>query len=291
MREVSIFSRLKLFIGGIILGRKAKVRGINADNNFVNKKKDPNKAHYFKPGIIEEFTRSILLLCDQNESPSLTVWEKGEDENRAEQYTALTYLADQKVIKMKPIGNFISKISGSSMAGKTVLLKVQENNKTHYFTGGFFKFNPEDLSYTLEIKQDIVKSQQRANYRLTCSDVIVVQFKIDQQVFNSLDISVGGTSFMVDKDDLERFKKGNTFNDCTLRFDRKNYHIPLAEVAIIIPITENDHIESKYQIGISFKHIPRSMEDELSHKITNEARGEEMKIKFDTILAKKSGPT
>jgi hypothetical protein len=244
----------------------------------MKKIKDPNKAHYFKASIVDEFTQSINLLCDKKDHASLTVWVQGKEENSAEQYAPLTYNADQKIIKMKAIGSLLSKISGSSLAGEELLIKIQENKKTHYFSAGLLKFNPTDLTYNFEIKQDVVKSQQRLDYRLTCNNTIFVQFKIDQQVYDSLDISIGGTSFMVDQSDLGRFKKGNTFNDCTLRFDRKNYHIPQASVAIIDPITENDQINPKYKIGVSFKNIPQQIQDELSQKILIEARGEEKQI-------------
>ena len=47
----------------------------------------------------------------------------------------------------------------------------------------------------------------------------------------------------------------------------------------------------KIKVGISFKDLARKTEDELYIKISTEARGEEMKKKFDTVLAKKAEPT
>jgi len=41
-------------------------------------------------------------------------------------------------------------------------------------------------------------------------------------------------------------------------------------------------------VGIAFKGLPRKTEDELYIKVSTEARGEEMKKKFDEILAKKN---
>jgi len=164
--------------------------------------------------------------------------------------------------------------------------------KINYFTGGRFKFHPEDLTYSLEIQQDIFKSQQRGTYRLNASEVIPIQFKIDDQVFDALDISIGGTSFMVDEIDKERFAKGKLFQECTLRFDRKNYYIPLAQIAVLIPLTdETGKPNGRYKVGIAFKDLARKTEDELYIKISTEARGEEMKKKFDTILSKKPDPT
>ncbi len=258
----------------------------------MSDKKDPNKKHYFQTATPEEFAESLLAQCNKEDAQPITIWEKGEPEEQAELYEAIDYLPNSKTIKLNPTGKLKTKITGSLKSGKQVLAKVQIKDKVHYFTGGLFKFHQSDLTYSLEIQQDIFKSQQRGNFRLNASDVISIQFKIDEQVFEALDISVGGTSFMIDKSETERFAKGKIFKECTLRFDRKNYYIPEALIAIHIPLTNEDgRPNGKLKVGISFKDLPRKTEDELYIKISTEARGEEMKKKFNTILAKKPDPT
>lgn len=251
-------------------------------------KKDPNKRHYFQVATDKEFNETMQMHCTLNNSPPLTIWEKGEDEESAEIYEAIEYFPNPKIIKMNPTGKLMTKIAGSSKAGKQVLVKVPIEAKINYFTGGRLKFHPEDLTYSLEIQQEIYKSQARGNFRLDASDVIPVQFKIDEQVFDALDISVSGTSFVIEKADVERFAKGNIFQDCTIRFDRKNYHIPIIQIAVQIPLTDEAGKPSgRIKVGVAFKDLPKKTEDELYIKITTEARGEEMKKKFDTILSKK----
>ena len=252
-------------------------------------KKDPNKKHYFQVASHEDFAEALQLQCTLENGPPLTIWEKGESEELAEIYELIEYLPIPKMIKLRPTGKLITKIAGSLKAGKEVLIKIPIEDKIILFTGGQLKFHPEDLTYSLEIRHELYKAQARGSFRLAASDVIPIQFKIDEQVFDALDISVSGTSFAVDKTELERFAKGKVFNDCTLRFDRKNYHIPLAQVAIHIPLLDDtERPNDKFKIGISFKNMPRKTEDELYIKISTEARGEEMKKKFDTILAKKT---
>lgn len=254
--------------------------------------KDPNKKHYFRPVTPEDFAQGMALYCNQENTETLTVWEKGENEEQAEQYVALEYFPQTKIIKMKPSGKLITKITGSQKTGKLVLIKVPIKNTIHYFTGGKLKFHPEDLTYSLEIQQATYISQQRGNFRLNASSVIPIQFKIDEQVFDALDLSIGGTSFLIEASDKERFAKGLVFRECILRFDRKNYYIPEAQIAILIPMTDQAGLgNGKIKIGISFKNLPKKTEDELYIKISTEARGEEMKKKFDIIFAKKADPT
>lgn len=252
-------------------------------------KKDPNKKHYFQEIDPEVFTKSILARCQTENASPLTIWEQGQTEDSAEHFIAIDYDAHSKVIKLKATGNFVTKIAGSQKVGKQVLVKVPFDETIHFFTGGSFKFHPETLTYSLEIQQDIFKSQKRSHFRLTASEVIPIQFKIDEQVFQALDISIGGTSFEIEKSDSERFAKGKTFKDCTLRFDRKNYYIPEAKVTAQLPLKEdNGENKGRLKVGILFINLSKKIEEELYIKISTEARGEEMKKKFDSILAKKS---
>ncbi|MFA6237576.1 MAG: PilZ domain-containing protein [Bacteriovorax sp.] len=257
----------------------------------MSEKKDPNKRHYFQSVSDEEFAESMMMQCTLEEAESVTIWEKGENEDQAEIYRASEYFPIPRILKLMPTGKLVTKITGSTKAGKQVLIKIPIEDKINYFTGGRLKFDPKDLSYSLEIMQEIFKSQQRGNFRLSASEVIPIQFKIDEQVFEALDISTGGTSFLIDEIDKDRFPKGKIFKECTLRFDRKNYYIPLVQIAVLIPMVVNGEPNGTIKIGISFKDLPRKTEDELYIKISTEARGEEMKKKFDTILSKKPEPT
>lgn len=256
-------------------------------------KKDPNKKHYFQSATCEEFAETMQMFCSLDKPFPLTVWEKGEDEQKAELYIATEYHSSSKIIKMKPTGKLATKIMGSQKAAKEVLVKIPIENRINYFTGGNFKFHPEDLSYSLEINQEIFMSQQRENFRLNASASIPIQFKINEQVFAALDISTGGTSFAIDEDNKSSFPKGSVHKECTLRFDRKNYYVPLAKVAALLPLTdeEGNKIDGKIKVGIAFKDLPKKTEEELYIKISTEARGEEMKKKFDIAFAKKPDPT
>jgi hypothetical protein len=254
----------------------------------MTEKKDPNKKHYFQPVSFEEFAESMSMQCSLEDAQPLTIWEKGEDESKAELYVATEYYPHPKIIKLKPTGKLLTKITGSTKAGKQVLIKVPIEDKINYFTGGRFVFHQKDLTYSLEIQQDIFRSQQRGNYRLNASAVIPIQFKIDEQVFDALDISTGGTSFLIEDAEKDRFVKGTLFKECTIRFDRKNYFLPIVQVAILIPLVDAEgKFTGKIKVGIAFKDLPRKTEDELYIKISTEARGDEMKKKFDTALAKK----
>ncbi|MCK6596506.1 MAG: hypothetical protein L6Q33_15020 [Bacteriovoracaceae bacterium] len=255
----------------------------------MNQTKDPNKKHYFQPIDFDYFESMIDSLLKKKEIPQITVWMKGDEESKAEAYVPWEYVSAEKRIKLKPTGSLITKITGSNMADKDVCVKIPIDQHTHLFTISKLIFHSVDLTYSLIIGEIIYMSKKRGSFRLNASKIIPVQFKIDNQVFDSLDLSTGGTSFLVPEADKERFPKNRVFGDCTLRFDRKNYHINKAKIAGHFPPTTPDGEKPGFvKIGIAFLDLNYKTEDELYIKISAEARGEEMKKKFDTLLNKKS---
>lgn len=250
---------------------------------------DPNKKHYFQVFEFEDFAEMIQKHISKKEVTPITVWIKGEDEKEAESYTPWAFEANEKRLKLKPTGSLVTKIAGSSKADKDVLVKIPIDDRTHLFTVSKLIFHSGDLTYSLVIGELIYISKKRGSFRLNASDVIPIQFKIDEQVFDALDISTGGTSFLVPESEKDRFPKDQIFPQCTLRFDRKNYHIAKARIAgHFPPNTPAGEKPGFVKIGIAFVDLNYKTEDELYIKITTEARGEEMKKKFDTLLNKKA---
>jgi hypothetical protein len=253
----------------------------------MNKKTDPNTKHYFQITNEKELALAIQENLVAKAELKLTLWEKGEEEKDAENYTISGFDAQKKILNISSTGKLLATITGSSKTGKMILLKIPINNKTNFFTGGLLQYHKETLSYSVHIEQDIFISQQRSNFRLNANNVIQIQFKLNSIVYDAIDISVGGTSFKVKKANLEKFAKGQIFEDCTLRFDRKNYHIPKVLISSLLPILDDSGKPTDdIKIGIAFKDLNSNMADELNVKIQVEARGDEMKKKFDAIFAK-----
>jgi hypothetical protein len=255
----------------------------------MNNKTDPNTKHYFQIAQVKEFSDTIHEKLFNAKELKLTLWEKGEDENVAEFYQVTEFDLAEKTIHMAPSGKLLQQIVGSSKIGKEILAKISVDSKTHYFTGGVLIFHKERVTYSLKINQEIFISQQRSNFRLNSNNVIQIKFKIEDEVFHALDLSIGGTSFNITQEESAHYPKGKVFEECVLRFDRKNYHIPKAVVASLQPVLdEAGKKTSQIKVGIAFKDLHHKVADELHVKITVEARGEEMKKKFDAIFAKAS---
>ena len=258
-----------------------------AENVLMNKKTDPNTKHYFQITTASDLSQILHQKIDNKKEILLQLWEKGQEEKDSETYEIYGFDFVTKVLKLKPIGKFLSTITGSVKTGKQILLKIPIDDKTNYFTGGLLQFHKENLSYSVQIQQDIFISQQRSNFRLNANNVIQIQFKMNNIVYDALDLSIGGTSFKISTINDEQLKKNEIFKECILRFDRKNYLIPEAKISSISPIIDEDGKKTDFiKIGIAFLNLNQKIAEELNVKISVEARGEEMKLKFDAIFAK-----
>jgi hypothetical protein len=254
----------------------------------MNKKVDPNTKHYFQITSEKYLSQVLREKLEKKNEILATVWEKGQDEKEAEIYTVRSFISDTKNLSLKPTGQLLKTLTGSQKTGKQVLVKIPIDSKTNYFSGGILLFEREHLSYSIQLLQEIFVSQQRSNFRLNANNVIQIQFKMNNKVYDALDISIGGTSIKINKTNSEQLSKDNIFEDCILRFDRTNYHIPKARVSSIMPILDDNGQETDHlKIGLAFLELSESISDELNVKITVEARGDEMKKKFDIIFAKK----
>jgi c-di-GMP-binding flagellar brake protein YcgR len=108
-----------------------------------------------------------------------------------------------------------------------------------------------------------------------------IQFKIEDSVFEALDISAGGTSIVVPEEQQSQYPKGRIFEDCTLRFNKKNFTIKNARIAGAWERKDNDgELLPEIKLGIAFEDLPPDVEEALFKHINTEARLEEVRKKM-----------
>jgi hypothetical protein len=239
---------------------------------------DPNKKNYFKSIVTDEFEQVYLKNLTKLSSAHLTVWEKGENENKAESFKLLDFVSNPCIIKLSPLGKLATNIKGSSKSNKIVLIKFPELENVNYFGTGTLRFNENDLTYSIELSAEIFKSQRRVNARLKASDVVQIQYKIQDEVKNCYDLSAGGVSFIIEADALSHYPKHKMFENCTLRYDRKNYNITKSQIVGHVPL-END--KTKIKIGIQFIDLIPRIREELDIKINADIHGDFLRQQFE----------
>jgi len=216
---------------------------------------------------------------------SAFLWKKGQSEKDLEEFEIVGFDKDSKTLSMKSTAGFLSKLTGSKLTGEEVFFRVTMS-KLQFFSYSNLDYDKEAGLYTMIVKNDFYKSQQRTNYRIMSSPHIKIQLKIEDTVFDCLDLSAGGTSFMIQDTEQEHFAKEKVFKDCMLRFNREKINIPSIKImGQWEQLDTEDQPTGEIKLGIAFFDLPKDIEENLFKEINGEARAEEIR---KNLKAKKS---
>lgn len=245
---------------------------------MVKLKQDPNKKHYFSEVDPSEYAEIVAKAME--EEIEILTWEQGKSDN-AEKYTAKAYDAAARTITLQSTGGLLSKLSSSKLIDKHIFVKIG-SGKFQFFSTSFFKQNPETKEYQFSLIHSVFRTIQRQNYRLQASAHIKIQFRIDDDTLhNGLDISAGGTAFIVSAEEAPRYEKGKVFEGCKLGLNKEKFNIPRAKVAGSWPVKDTeDQATGEVKVGVAFEGITDDTEEAMFKAINGEARAEEMRKKM-----------
>lgn len=242
--------------------------------NLKNQDKDPNSRHYFSeiPKKEVEQTFDEVVLTDGE----IVLWQKGKSEKTSEEFEILNYDREKHVIKLKRSGGILSKLRKSPLTGRQVYVKIPFD-RYHYFTTSYLHYEDEGV-YSLILSTELYKCQQRTNYRLQSGPTLPIQIRIEEDLFDCLDVSAGGASFLIPKDRSEDFLEGTVFKEIRLGVVREKFNIPQVRVAKVTPQTNRDGEKTnKLRIGLAFEEMPKPTEREMVQIINSFARAEELR--------------
>ncbi|MBT3584563.1 MAG: PilZ domain-containing protein [Halobacteriovoraceae bacterium] len=235
-----------------------------------------NKMHYFE--TLKKEDRDEVIQKEVDSKTPFICWLKGK-EKKAETFEPSHYEIASSTIYLEAKGGMLKSITGSSLKDKDVLVKIPSKDLI-YFTTGPFKYDKESKKYYLQLKHDFYISQQRRDYRLNCNSFIKLQLKVDDEVFEVMDVSAGGASYSAGNDNLTRFEVGKEFKICRLRINRFQCDIPLVKVVKCWPIKDDKGEPSgDTAFAVSFSGLDKKTDEELCREINGEARADEIRRK------------
>lgn len=248
--------------------------------------KDANKKHYFS--VLGDQGKVKTLIEEIGKDPSdITLWKQGQTPEEAETYQKDGYDSENLSLILKAKG-LMAKFKTSSLVNEKIVLLKATVDRTQYFCTGKLDYDKASASYTFKVTGNFYFSQQRSNYRLTAGKHVIIQFKMDDEVFDCQDISAGGTSFLTELSNKERFVKGKIFENCTLRLNREQFQIPQAKVAGAWDIKDDEENVTGLGFGIQFVNLSAKLDEDLCKHINSEARAEEIR---KTLLEEKINAT
>ena len=239
---------------------------------------DANEKHYFH--YLKKDEINELLIHINNNKTKLILWEKG-DEDSFETFETKG-VTKTNVITIGHAGSFFSKFTISPLANKTVLLKFIVNDNL-YFSTGQLHHKKGKKTYSIILGDAIYHARQRGDYRLEAGKNNDIQCKIDDVVYNGIDISAGGTSFKAPMEDEKKLTKNRIFNKCIIRLNKKKFEIPEVKIVKILKVRDRDERAKEYErltVCIQFINMPENLDIAISNHVLMEARGEIMTKKF-----------
>ena len=245
---------------------------------MVKLKQDPNKKHYFAEVDPSEYAEIMAKAIE--DGIEILTWDQGKSDS-AEKYTASSYDAASRRVTLQTAGGLLSKLSSSKLIDKHIFVKIG-SGKFQFFSTSFFHQDPETKDNYFTLNHTVFKTLQRQNYRLQASAHIKIQFRIDDDTLhNGLDISAGGTAFIVSAEEAPRYEKGKVFEDCKLGLNKEKFNIPRAKVAGSWPVKDTeDQPTGEMKVGVAFEGITDDTEEAMFKAINGEARAEEMRKKM-----------
>ncbi len=252
---------------------------------MVEAKKDPNKQHYFtqipKSDVDDLFSRLA------EKKTEIHIWKKGMTEEELEVFEIIDYDPKLKKLSLNKKGLFIHKLFKSSLVGAQIYFKIPDE-KVNYCSTALLKKGEGQFDYSFQLLQNLYLSQQRSNYRLESSTHVAIQIKFESKdfekpkIFDAADLSAGGLSFVVPIEELPFFPKGTLFENTTIRLNRERWVIPKVKIVAIFDTTDSEgKPRTTARLGVQFADMSKGAEESLTRNINSEARGEEIRKKFN----------
>lgn len=236
-------------------------------------KKSTHKKHFFnKIPEIEDIEKAMIELVKTQ--ADIYLWEKGKE--NVEAYQARNYRPDTRSLEIEISGNFLSRLSGSSLVNRAVLFKAGEGQYL-YFGEGTFTRDPVTKDYLLGWAPPLYQSRQRTNYRIKADSENILKIKIQNTLYSCYDLSAGGVSFEAPAYAQETFAKGRTFPYCTVYYNNAEFTVATIEIVSLNFLKGPDGEILNCKPGVAFREISKDTEQALVKYINSQARYQEIK--------------
>jgi hypothetical protein len=240
---------------------------------------DKNKKHYFDKVNKTEFKGIFTNLLGEPD-PHVIIWQKGHEEV-IEEFVPTKFTPEENALYVRKKGSFIDRIVGSDFVDNEVLVKFDVDRYKYFMTAKLF-FSPTAKEFKISIAGDFYKSQQRENYRLETDQDNSIQIKMNNYLYNCLDISAGGTSLIISDKEKANYPKGKIFNKCELIYNKKIYTIPAIKIMGVFPVKDDSGVvATSHKLGLAFINLAKGHEEALFKQINTQIRHQEVKKKFN----------
>jgi len=239
---------------------------------------DPNKRYYFKK--IDLLERKKFFKKLRTKQGTLSLWSKGYDESDLEEFAINKVVDNDLTIFLEKKSNFLKKFLKSLLSDSDVFVKVSNGKKYHFFEA-HLKHKNKNL-YELQTSDDIYVGQRRKNYRLDSGAFVKIKILVENKLFSGSDISAGGCAFIIPQELDKFFDKASLLKKVQVSLNRELFIIPKARIIKKTEVYLKEVPNKEFiKVSIEYINLPKTTEEELRRVINNEARGLEIRQKFN----------
>jgi hypothetical protein len=157
---------------------------------------------------------------------------------------------------------------------KIVLFKITQG-ESQYFTHGKLVQPDGGERLSFEINQQVYNNVQRKDCRIKSSRSVQIRFMLKDTAYDCVDVSAGGTCFIVPVEEAGQFHLEEEVKNCTLFFNKQKFIIPNCRIAANkqVEIDEDGQaIDPVHYIGVQFLDLSYKVEDEIWKLVNDEMK-------------------
>lgn len=159
------------------------------------------------------------------------IWRQGQ--TRPYELKKLTQSGAEKLIVSSD--DFSNKTMHQDFVGLSVFVKFKSTDDVQYFASGQL-ISGDGKDFTVQLAPPYFVTTKRATCRYLTTPTDRISLTVAGHTFSCFDISSGGFSTEVRKDQYGGLSKGSSFEQVVLKYNLKNYTIPTVKLVNIIEV-------------------------------------------------------
>lgn len=212
-----------------------------------------NSKIYLRPmegsEVVKEFWPRL-----QKDQLQAFVWRKGQ--SVPYQMKEAKHIADETITLEAP--DFETKTMKSDFLQEVIFTKFRASDDLQYFAAGNLAWDEGLKRFTLVLKPPFFVTTKRATCRYISAPTDRISMNVAGHLFYCFDISSGGFSTEVQKDQYGGLTKGSVFEQVQLKYNLKSFVIPKVKLVNLIEMPGKGN---QVRLAFKFEEVRPQMED------------------------------
>ena len=175
----------------------------------------------------------------------------------------------ENTIKILPTDEYHQKTLIADFPGLNVFMKFKASEELQFFVSGQFALDENGKDFIIHLQAPFFVTTKRSACRYLTTKMDRISLTVAGHTFSCFDISSGGFSTEVKKDQYGGLTKGSSFEDVDLKYNFKSFKIPTVKLVNIIDVIGHP---DKVRLAFKFEQMKPKEEDALWVEVNNSVK-------------------